>query len=222
MTVTPIPLNEQALMALYDQAALHSDAARRAALVGAFGGFGDEVWQVTLGDAERLLWAAKLHQFGPAGETELTCSECHALIGFNLLENFTLDAAQEAAPRVSFDGVMYELRLPTLGDLAAKRLPEAVQPEAPWHDPAFRAAAAEALDAADPAMDVIFDISCPDCGHVTERVFDAGTLIWTDVQLLSEARLTEVALLARAFGWSEAETLALAPARRARYLEMVG
>jgi hypothetical protein len=41
------------------------------------------------------------------------------------------------------------------------------------------------------------------------------------VEALARRVLWEVHTLACAYGWTESETLALSPARRARYLQMV-
>ena len=74
---------------------------------------------------------------------------------------------------------------------------------------------------ADPGIDVVFDIACPDCGAVTPSAFDATGFVWRDIEALALRLFSEVATLARAFGWSEAETLSLTSRRRARYVEMV-
>jgi hypothetical protein len=47
-------------------------------------------------------------------------------------------------------------------------------------------------------------------------------MLWMRLQLAAERLLLDVDALARAYGWSEAQVLALPPLRRAAYLQMVG
>jgi hypothetical protein len=78
------------------------------------------------------------------------------------------------------------------------------------------------LDAADPLVDIVVRTACPACGQAVELPVDL------EGELLARARrdqdriLEDVAALAGAFHWSEAEILALPRARRARYLELAG
>ena len=51
---------------------------------------------------------------------------------------------------------------------------------------------------------------------------DAGQLLWDEIEARAQVLLHEVHTLASAYGWSEAQILALTPARRASYLAMVG
>jgi len=77
------------------------------------------------------------------------------------------------------------------------------------------------LEAADPNADLAFDVRCAVCGHVSTAQLDAAALLWDEIDAHARALLTEVHLLARAYGWTESEVLALSAARRASYLSMV-
>ena len=87
---------------------------------------------------------------------------------------------------------------------------------------AARAALEEAMALADPRADVVFGMRCLDCGGGWRAPFDIAACLW--VEILAEARrlLGEVHSLARAYGWSEGEILAMSPRRRQGYLELVG
>ena len=61
---------------------------------------------------------------------------------------------------------------------------------------------------------------CPGCGGEVAAVLDASALLWERVRTAAPAVLRDVARLAAAFGWSEADVLALSPRRRAAYLEL--
>jgi hypothetical protein len=58
------------------------------------------------------------------------------------------------------------------------------------------------------------------CGHETTQL-DTAALLWDEITARAGALLHEVHRLASAYGWSEAQILALSPARRARYLALV-
>jgi hypothetical protein len=79
----------------------------------------------------------------------------------------------------------------------------------------------QALEAADPTADLAFDVHCEACGHVGTAQLDVGDLLWDEIDCRARALLTEVHLLARAYGWSEHEILSLSPQRRTSYLSMV-
>jgi hypothetical protein len=73
----------------------------------------------------------------------------------------------------------------------------------------------------DPLAETRLALSCPSCGREWADTFDIGRFLWAEVEARARRILWEVHTLARAYGWYEAETLALSPARRAMYLQMV-
>jgi hypothetical protein len=214
----PPVLPDAALMALYDRAEALPRGARRLALAEALLPEGQPARSLGAGDAERLFWRAKRARFGPRATAQFGCDACGEMIAFAVPPDFDLPAQVAPVARLQHAGRPYILPLPTLGDTGD---PAVLAPDAPWHDPAFRAEAAQAIDAADPAIDVIFDVACAACGGVNPRAFDAAAFLWADIEGFASGVFVQVAILARAFGWSEAETLALTPARRARYVDMV-
>lgn len=72
------------------------------------------------------------------------------------------------------------------------------------------------------AADIAIDLGCPACGYVWTEAFDIGAHLWAELDAAAQRLLQEVVLLARLFGWSEAEILALSPARRQAYLQTAG
>lgn len=83
------------------------------------------------------------------------------------------------------------------------------------------AALADALAAADPLAVIRLDLGCPACGASTDVLLDPAGLWWAEVERRARRTLTDVHRLATAYGWSERDILALGPARRAAYLELV-
>jgi len=89
-------------------------------------------------------------------------------------------------------------------------------PEAAIH------AVAEKMAQADPQADITFLVACPACGHAWQAIFDIVTFFGCEITAWSHRILNEVNLLASAFGWSEADILAMSPWRRQCYLEIIG
>ena len=78
------------------------------------------------------------------------------------------------------------------------------------------------MEALDPAANIRLGMRCTDCGHVWDAVLDIGTCLWDEICSRARQLLESVHRLAGAYGWPEAAILALSPARRAAYLNMIG
>ncbi|HKI06204.1 MAG TPA: phage baseplate protein, partial [Thermoanaerobaculia bacterium] len=74
---------------------------------------------------------------------------------------------------------------------------------------------------ADPQGDVELGLSCPACGHAWRAAFDIASFFWTEIDAWARVLLHEIHLLASAYGWREADILALSPWRRRAYLELI-
>lgn len=83
-----------------------------------------------------------------------------------------------------------------------------------------RQALARAMAESDPLAEVLVDIACPGCGTQFAADLDVGGFVWAELQAHARRLLREVDVLARAYGWAEAEVLALDERRRAAYLEL--
>ena len=80
---------------------------------------------------------------------------------------------------------------------------------------------AAALAEADRLADAQLSLACPECRHEWTLAFEAGAWLWSELEAWAWRTLLDVHTLASAYGWSEAEILALGP-RRELYLELVG
>ena len=78
-----------------------------------------------------------------------------------------------------------------------------------------------AMAAADPQADVQVDASCPSCGEQWREPFDIASYLFTELSVFARRLLSDVHELALAYGWSERDILALSPARRNAYLEIL-
>jgi hypothetical protein len=83
------------------------------------------------------------------------------------------------------------------------------------------AAVVEEMANADPQADVRFQIACAACAHSWAVPFDILTFLWAKIAERARTLLFEIHLLATAYHWREADILALSPARRRTYLDLV-
>lgn len=74
---------------------------------------------------------------------------------------------------------------------------------------------------ADPQADVELALTCPGCGIAWGVPFDIGMFLWWELDARARRLLQDVSVLASAYGWREADVLALTPRRRQLYLELV-
>lgn len=185
--------------------------------------------QLTFG--ERIEARARCPQCSEQLGVELACSEllagdldtsaprehrievgAHA-VTFRMADSFDLAAIAmltdiEVARQLLLERCVLSIEGP--GDLDATTLPEAIA-----------VAVAGAMAALDPQAELLLDLECPACGHGWQSALDIATLLWSEVHAYARRSLLEVDLIARAYGWSEREILALSAARRATYLELV-
>lgn len=158
----------------------------------------------------------------------LRCSACGSSFELEL----PLAACRQAVdddplPLALADGRQLQLRLPTAADLQRwralgspgdTRLAEnLVQPRTPL-DAAAVEQIAERLAQHDPFTALQIEAHCPDCGQAHAPDVDLEALLLQHFALRQQRLLDEVATLARAFHWTEAQILALPAWRRAFYL----
>lgn len=192
-----------------------------------------------LGRRNLALLDLHISWFGPRLQAWTACPDCDEKV------EFELDARQLAAtagvagsvPQVPEPVRVGEqtFRLPTSRDVAhvataenadgaSIGLLERCQVGGPensaWTDDLLEEVE-ERLASEDPLAESRLALSCPSCGREWEDTFDIGRFLWAEVETRARRTLWEVHALASAYGWSESETLALSPARRAMYLKMV-
>lgn len=202
--------------------------------------------ELPLGARDRHLLKLRLGTIGRVLALTGACPACGEtfeldLDGEALLARFsTPDAAKDRSRVVTVGDLEARLRAIRGVDLAdAGRAPDAEQCERRLLGRAVRAltrdgvpvdvealseaerrSVSSALAALDPDAEIHIDLECPDCGERFRQPFDVAATVTAELEGLAEKLLHEVAALARAFGWSEAEILALGPARRRAYLEL--
>jgi hypothetical protein len=77
------------------------------------------------------------------------------------------------------------------------------------------------MSSADPLADPELAMKCPSCSHRWTAPLDVPSYLWEEIDVWARRTLDQVHRLASAYGWGEAEILALSPARRRAYLDLV-
>jgi hypothetical protein len=77
------------------------------------------------------------------------------------------------------------------------------------------------LEAADPWACLGVAYQCPACERHGDTEIDIASYLWEEIEGHARQLLDEVHLLAQAYGWSEAQVLALSDVRRTAYLTRV-
>ena len=199
-----------------------------------------EIADRPLGAVNASLLRLRSATFGPHIAGHADCTQCGQRLAFTVDTRQMLppahgdDGDDDPAPRET-EVAGLRVRAPSLRDLAAvatqtnaRQAARALLARctlagdvAQIDDAALRQVE-DALDTLDPQADLVLALHCVACGHAGEAQLDAGALLWEEIEVRARVLLGEVHRLASAYGWSEAQILALSPARRASYLAMVG
>ncbi len=172
--------------------------------------------------------------FGPVLDCEAACPACGEKLEFTVSIPDLLDGAARAPDTiaVSHGAATVTFRLPTQGDL----LEMARQPQADarallaWcalsgdTSALLETVATEAearMAEADPLALTVLDLACPVCLHAWRTALDVAGFFFDRLGGEALRLLAEVDRLARAYGWHEADVLALSPWRRRQYLNLV-
>jgi len=189
--------------------------------------------ELPIGARDRLVMALRIHTFGPTIELVARCVHCGADLEATVDLTEVLAAHRAMPPEeisVEVDGTVVTVRNPTSTDVqeAIASGPDDVETAlldrclgsgAGWAE--ARAAAARALAEADPLADLRFELRCEVCGEGSSAPFDIVSSFWTEIETGAGRMVREVHDLARVYGWSEADILAMPGSRRARYLAMI-
>ncbi|MES2100914.1 MAG: hypothetical protein V4569_13900 [Pseudomonadota bacterium] len=232
MTSPPRPLDEAALLDLWEAGEPCQWLDRALLLLWATGAADtdDALADWTIGARDAALLRARSRLFGASLAATADCPACTERMSFDLDLDALAAQTTPAVPDAQVSCVGGRFRLPTSRDLAhaigaaqprrALALRCRVEGDAPLDD-----AALDALDAAcasaDPAAQIDIELRCAACGTSFTSLFDVADCLWSDIARRARQTLDEVHLLAGAYGWSEAEVLAVPPARRQHYLQRV-
>lgn len=235
---------EARLLDAWDGAVSAGPTGRALALLAAAGIAPEDARGWSIGRRDAAILELRRAVFGDAMEGVADCPHCGSRLEARLSATALRPTALATPQHVTVekDGYRLTARCPDSDDVllleAAPRgtdLPELLlarcllsaekdgQPIAAPALPApLRAALEQALEQADPLGDASLALDCPECGQAWAAALDLADWTWREVELWAGRLLGEVHGLASAYGWTEAEVLALPPRRRARYLELLG
>jgi hypothetical protein len=178
---------------------------------------------LVLGDHEFLLRALYSESFASRFEALVTCG-CGAPMNFDVDLPKLAASPPERGPvhsvRIGQKAVTF--RLPTAADLASAMLSDSPADDLAQACTGGVSAGTKVIDRLaklDPNAECAIDLECPECGALTTAYLDAFDLIRREFREGGDL-LEQVDLLARTYGWSESDILALPCRRRHRYLMM--
>ena len=203
----------------------------------------EELMHLSIGERDALLLSLRQLTFGPQMESYAECPACGAQLEFNIyIEKLLRDrpSADGEEQSVKLNGLSIRFRLPDSVDLAEcintaseKASRELLQrcivkathnkktvgiDEIPESVVSALAARMAELD---PLAEIRIALNCSECDHRWEVLLDIQTFFWEELGWQVKQSLNQIHILARAYGWREADILAISPWRRQYYLDMV-
>ena len=204
-----------------------------------------EVAQWSLGTRNRRLLALRRTMRGSMLHGYARCPRCQSALEFSF-ETTPLEAAvseprqaQRGAPVTEFQwhDVRVRLRPLTTLDLVAtadeddravalaRRSVELVSAldeklRLDDVDPAILDEIETRMPDLDPGSVVRLSLACATCAHEWSAELDIGDFLWREIAIEAERLMSDVHALARAYGWREADILAMSAARREHYLSL--
>ena len=195
----------------------------------------DRLPDAPLGDRNAAILRLREATFGVSMRAFLDCPRCSERLELDTDTATLLSASAESGAPVEVDGLRF--RPPTSRDLVdilgesetetarLRLLRLCLVGDIEGIDPALLASLGDrvedALEETDPLADLNLDFECESCGHNWQAPLDIAAFLWDEIDAHARRLLDEIHLLARAYGWSETEILALPEARRSAYIERV-
>jgi hypothetical protein len=204
----------------------------------------EDLVELKIGERDARLLELRGNVFGPRIAGRADCPAC----GQSIEMNFTVSELQTMpTPKVpetcaaKFGKYEINFRLPNSNDLATlvpgddnaahkHRLVQRCVLDAQQNGQPVAAdqlpedavtALSERMSELDPQGDVQLALSCPQCSHRWHAPLDIASFLWSEIHAWAVRLLSDVHLLASAYGWREADILAMSPWRRQAYLELI-
>jgi hypothetical protein len=204
----------------------------------------EDIAQLSIGQREARLLDFREQTFGGTFNVIASCPGCDERLELNFTASDVRVESENQTPStlaIERDGYVVTFRLPQSLDLAALH-PDADTEENRRHlldrcvitaeragrkisgaelpDEIVSAIAAKMAEA-DPLANIEVALNCPACSHSWHAPLDVALFLWTELNAWAIRLLRDVHALACAYGWTEADILALSPTRRRLYLEMI-
>ena len=204
----------------------------------------DELARLPLGQRDAALLECRRQILGDILELELGCPACGSRFEADISCVTLLSAAREAPAEWQIEVDRYRLRLRPIDSRdvalavaasdeagARLRLLDRVVVDArrggrpiPVKElpAAVTGSIAASLSQHDPLSEVLLDTRCPGCGVTNGQIVDVARVVIEELAIHGLQLLGEVDLLARTYGWTQAEILGLSAVRRGSYVSLAG
>ena len=205
----------------------------------------DRLAQLSIGQCDARLLSLREQTFGSQLAAVASCPACQQALEFEInLSDLCAGPGSESIEPIEMQSMGYELRFRLPNNVDISNLDPGADIETnrqhllrrcllnARHDgetvtadelpPPVISAIASRMAVADPQADVQLSLVCPQCSHQWSESFDVASFVWTEVSARASRLLNDVHLLASAYGWREADILAMSSARRQAYLELAG
>jgi len=243
--VTELAVTELALLAAWEDGYGRPAPDRAIALAALSSGLpAGKVADLSLGQCDLLLLRLREESFGPRLDALAECPACGTDldVGVEISELICVTPPASCLPftrTIEVTGREVTVRPVTVSDLQASGGDRArllvrcvtadpvsgatadpvAESGGPVAEPALLDAIEAELDILDPQAATGIDLGCPECGASWHAVVDVTEFVWSEVDWFARRLLFDVHTLASAYGWTEADVLAVSPARRRFYLQ---
>jgi hypothetical protein len=187
----------------------------------------------TLGQRNRRMLQLHAGLFDRAIEARVACTKCETQNEFAVPREEILAAPMadaDAIVEMPVSGGNVRFRQPRLADIAIASTagdPKAALIRLCSLSEAGELALCEAdalavhYEALDPLANISIDTPCAQCGSAISATVELADFVASDIIRLVDGLFRDIDSIASAYGWSEADILALPPDRRARYISMI-
>jgi hypothetical protein len=202
----------------------------------------DTLLQLTIGQRDAYLLDLRESIFGSQIAGLVECPGCGDRIEIELQVSDLHLLPPDWMPHplaLEQEGYSVQFRLPTSADLTQLPLQNPTQAKQQLLEQCFLSAQYQGqaqpietlpttvieavireMAQADRQADLQFALDCPECQHHWQIGFDIVSFLWREIDGWARRTLEEVHQLASAYGWREADILAMSPWRRHYYLEL--
>lgn len=200
----------------------------------------EELATLPVGERDDRLLTLREWTFGQALSSLATCPSCQERLelNFTLADIRVPSTREEHLLSVQIADYEVEFRLPNSADLESlagvedgrRHLLRRCVQSARYRGRkrAFSRLPAHVLDTvvqhmseADPQANLHAALSCPNCAHKWQAVFDIVSFFWEELESWVHRTLRDIHILASAYSWRETDILALSPWRRQYYLQLI-
>jgi hypothetical protein len=178
--------------------------------------------------------------FGSHITSTIPCNNCATTLELSFDLNPLIDMMNNVSTSsfsIDWQGTVFELRCPSTRDLIdvskrprSKRSTAILERCLVTSEPSLfdrlqsselQQLVASAIEGHDPLADIEYSMCCLACSHTFCTSFDIVAFLWCELNAWCQRLMGEVHVLAKSYGWTEAEILRLSSWRRQVYLNMI-